>query len=97
MDSTICHAIKHKFCLEFYYNGGTRIVEPHCYGVSKAGNELLRAFQISGFSESGNPVGWKLFRIDKARDVKVSSDDFNGPRPEYNPNDSAMTTIYCAL
>ena len=29
------------------------------------GNELLRAFQIGGYSESSDPLNWKLFTLEK--------------------------------
>ena len=48
MNSLLCGAIQGKKMVNFYYDGGYRLAEPHCYGVSKDGNELLRAYQISG-------------------------------------------------
>lgn len=95
MNTTICSAIRSKQIITFYYDGGERSVEPFCYGVSSAGNEVLRGFQIGGYSESGNPVGWKLFRVDEISRIVLTNNTFQGNRPFYNPNDKAMTTIYC--
>ena len=97
MNQEICKAIESKNIITFYYDGGSRTVEPHCYGVSKNDKELLRAYQTGGYSESGNPVGWKLFSVEKISNLDVSSDTFEGPRFQYNPNDKAMATIYCCL
>lgn len=50
MNQIICEAIKSKRTLSLNYGGGARVVEPHCYGVSRSGEELLRAYQTSGHS-----------------------------------------------
>ena len=94
MNSLLCKAIKEKKVIHFYYDGGYRSVEPHCYGVSKDGNELLRAYQTGGHSESSKPVGWKLFRLDELSELSTTEDSFTSPRPQYNPNDKAMSSIY---
>lgn len=95
MNQTLFSAIRLRKIISFYYNGGTRNVEPYCYGISTAGNELLRAYQIGGYSQSGKSVGWKLFRVSNISNLKVIDKSFENIRPEYNPRDSAMTTIYC--
>jgi hypothetical protein len=97
MHALLCKAILEKKVIHFYYDGGYRCAEPHCYGVSKEGNELLRAYQTGGHSASNNPVGWKLFRVDKLSNITSTEDSFAGPRPEYNPNDPAMASIYSRL
>lgn len=96
MNSDICDAIKNKQLIEFYYNGGTRTVEPHCHGVTTAGNEALRGYQVAGYSESGN-MGWKMFDLGKASNINVLEETFNGPRPDYKRGDKGMSQIYCEL
>ena len=44
MNSNICDAIENQFVIEFYYEREIRIVEPHCYGVSSKGNEIIRGY-----------------------------------------------------
>ena len=97
MNSTVCTAIQGKKVMRFYYDGGYRLAEPHCHGVSKDGNELLRAYQVGGHSESGQTEGWKLFRLDELSSLSITDQSFAGPRPDYNPNDKAMASIYCNL
>jgi len=97
MNTTICRAIQERQLVQFYYDGGHRLVEPHCYGESKDGNELLRAYQISGHSKSGRSEGWKLFRVDELSSLRIIDRSFSGPRPQYNPNDKAMASVYCCL
>lgn len=97
MNASICEAISNREALSFYYDGGSRTAEPHCHGVSRDGNELLRAYQTGGYSSSGNPVGWKLFRVDGMSSVASTGDVFPSNRPQYNPDDSHMSTICCCV
>jgi predicted DNA-binding transcriptional regulator YafY len=90
MRSTLEEAIRSRSVLDLDYEPGRRLVEPHALGVSSEGNMLLRAYQTEGASASGEHVNWKLFRVDRIRTVALSSIKFSGPRPLYNPNDSAM-------
>ena|SRR3972149_12154159 len=96
MNSQICHAIRNMNLVEFYYNGGTRTVEPHCHGVTTAGNEGLRAYQVDGHSESGK-MGWKMFDLGNASDIQVLEETFDGPRSGFKKVDKGMSQIYCEL
>lgn len=91
----ICEAIRSRSVLEIYYDGGTRIIEPHCHGTSTAGNEVLRAFQVSGYSNSGRPHDWKLFVVSKIRNMNVRNQTFLENRPLYSPRDKNMSQICC--
>lgn len=97
MNQTICSAIQSRQIIRFYYNGGLRTVEPHSHGLSRARHELLRGYQTGGYSESGEPVGWKLFRVSEISSLEVTGERFAGARPGYNPHDSAMETIFCRV
>jgi hypothetical protein len=97
MNTTICNAISRRAVIQFYYDGGIRTVEPHCHGISTAGNEVLRGYQTGGYSESGNPVGWKLFDVSKMYSLSVTNQTFTQNRPSYNPNDTSMSTIHCRV
>jgi hypothetical protein len=97
MNTSICDAINRRLILKFVYRGLSRIVEPHCHGTGRANNEVLRAFQIGGESESGRAIGWKLFDVDQISGLVASSEVFTGTRPGYNPADSHMTSICCAV
>ncbi|MCX9009683.1 MAG: hypothetical protein OIN66_01050 [Candidatus Methanoperedens sp.] len=97
MNPVICSAIRSKQIIRFDYSGGLRTIEPFCYGVSTSGNEILRAYQRDGYSVSGKPAGWKLFRISGVSNLTVTDEHFDGNRPEYRSKDSAMATIYCCV
>ena len=83
-------AIRNRRRMNIWYAPGNRLIEPHTLGRSGDGNLLLRAFQVSGASASGEHHHWKLFRVDRMRSAEDGGDGFDGPRPLYNPDDSAM-------
>ena len=66
------------------------MVEPHAYGTDRKDRYLLRAYQVSGGSESGEFVGWKLFCEDEMIAVTETSTTFAGPRPDYKRGDRAI-------
>lgn len=97
MDEIIKKAIAEKKVLEFFYDGQRRIVEPHCYGLTTAGNWCLRGFQVAGGSVSGFVPHWKLFDLAEIRGLRMLEDVFLRPRPEYKRNDRAMVRIQAQL
>lgn len=98
MDSTICSAIREHKLIQLHYEWGHRVIEPHAYGVNNEGHELLRAYQVSGASQSHEPVGWKLFRVDEIRRLVLLEHTFQGARRGYKRGDKAMSyQIYCEL
>ena len=91
----ICSAIQSKKMIQFNYEDSTRVAEPYCYGESKAGNEVLRAFQIKGHSKSGNPVGWKLFRSSKMENIMVT-DEYFAIGHHYS-KEPVIKNFYCCI
>jgi len=102
---SIVNAIKGKDKIIIYYDGdepggrGLRNIEPVCFGYSKAGNPVLRAWDEEGASHTAykgeQPLpGWRLFRVDKIQSFRPSGDKFNQPKPGYNPRgDKSMTRV----
>ncbi len=97
MNAAICAAIQGRAILRFFYGGGTPTVEPHCHGISRADNEVLRAWQTDGFSESGDPVGWKLSEVRQITDLNQAGTAFSSNRPGYSPNDKYMKSVHCRV
>ena len=98
-------AIKKRQRVIVYYDGdepggkGLRIIEPVCYGYSKAGNPVLRAWDLEGSSHRAylgkKPLpSWRLFRVDKIITFKPTTETFNEVRPNYNPaGDKSMARV----
>tara|TARA_R110000824_G_scaffold37634_3_gene115690 strand:+ start:383 stop:676 length:294 start_codon:yes stop_codon:yes gene_type:complete len=97
MNPIICQAINERRLLRIDYTVGMRTVEPHAYGESAGGDELLRAFQVGGpHADPGHD--WDLFRLDRAGAIQILDAHFDGPRPGYRRDDSAMKGgIFCQL
>ena len=102
---SIVNAIKTKDKIIIYYDGdepggrGLRNIEPVCFGYSKAGNPVLRAWDEEGASHTAykgeQPLpGWRLFRVDKIQSFRPSGEKFTTPKPGYNPRgDKSMTRV----
>jgi len=98
-------SIKKRIVVTVYYDGdipggkGYRRIEPVCVGYSKAGNLVVRAWDIDGASHTDSigekPLpGWRLFRADKILTYQPTSDTFSEVRPNYNPNgDKSMERV----
>ncbi len=86
----ITAAINQRKVPKLSYPPGARLVEPHAFGWSADRKLLMRAFQTEGASASGEHEHWKLFRVDRAESIELSSASFDGPRPEYKRGDRAM-------
>ncbi|MBC7749160.1 MAG: hypothetical protein H7Z76_11405 [Methylotenera sp.] len=97
MKEQIIKAIENRNLLQFYYDENLRIVEPHTFGFSKKGNDILSAYQIDGKSDKGYVPDWKLFTISKILTLKTLERTFEGEREGYNTDDSRMITIYAEL
>jgi hypothetical protein len=73
---------------------GQRWVEIYCYGLSKAGNDVIRVYQVGGDTKTIQP-GWKMFRTDRVNDFRILGGTFDEARPLFNPTgDKSMTRIY---
>jgi predicted DNA-binding transcriptional regulator YafY len=101
----VANSIRNRNLVTIYYDGednggkGLRVIEPFCFGVSKAGNMVLRAWEREGASftaqKGEQPLpGWRLFRLDRIGSYNINpKDSFDSARPLYNPNDKGMTNI----
>ncbi len=96
MRNQIIQAITDKSLIQYEYEGGIRIVEPHCFGITTAGYDAVRAFQIDGYSSTGK-MGWKIFICAKISSLTILDKSFEFPRTDYKRGDKGMKTIYCEL
>jgi len=98
-------SIRKKIVVTVYYDGdepggkGYRRIEPVCVGYSKAGNLVIRAWDLDGASHTASigekPLpGWRMFRADKIFTYQPTTDNFTEVRPDYNPNgDKSMDRV----
>jgi len=96
MLNTIIDAINNKSVLSFTYKGIDRVVEPHAVGVSTAGNEVLRCYQIEGgHNKQGHD--WDLCTLSKILNLSLTGDSFSSARPGYAKGDKGMSRIYAEI
>jgi hypothetical protein len=99
--SDIMDIMQKRRLAELYYDDGEdpggkgrRWIEIYAYGKSKAGNDVIRAYQVGGDTKTIQP-GWKLFRVDRMNGFKKLGGTFNEARPLFNPTgDKDMIQIY---
>ena len=80
---------------------GPRIIEVYAYGLTKAGNPVIRAFQPFGDTASNVP-DWKFFRLDGITYWEDKNQVFTTPASDrypgvgkFNPNDDkTMSLVY---
>ena len=80
---------------------GARVIEVYAYGLTKAGNPVIRAFQPYGDTTSKVP-SWKFFRLDRISAWEDTNQTFSRPASDiykglgdFNPNgDLTMSVVY---
>ncbi|NHZ62644.1 hypothetical protein [Massilia genomosp. 1] len=97
MNSIIKLAIENKQVLELRYNEKVRLVEPHCYGTDKNGEEKLRCYQQGNRGLVYDKGAWKILSVSEIRNLTATGNNFRGPRPDYNPDDPQISRIYARL
>ena len=100
----VADAIKNRWVVKIKYKVSNddrigieeRVIQPVAYGVSKAGNLVLRAFQPQGDTKTQVPH-WKLFRLDRIVSWKALRNEimYSPPNEQYNPlGDRTMKSVY---
>lgn len=92
-----CEALGKRRCLALRYHGFARLVEAHVVGRTGEGEELMRAWQVSGGSTGGEPVGWKMMKLDAVSALRLTSQRSLAPRPGYNPDDPIVVDVICKV
>ena len=79
---------------------GARTIEVYAYGLTKAGNPVIRAFQPYGDTTSSTP-NWKFFRLDRITNWETTNQFFHRPASDFynvgkfNPTgDKSMSVVY---
>jgi hypothetical protein len=96
-DQRIISAIRHKWVLQFSYNGKLRTVEPQTYGLSSTGRELLRAYERPAGGVARRSGMAKLFDLKSMSGIQKSGEIFAEALPAHNPQDSAMVAVFATL
>jgi hypothetical protein len=81
IDEQLRFAIANKLLIQVSYNGSTRVMEPHDYGLLKGSQKLL-AYQLrrSGGGPRKALTGWRLLDVAKIDSCLVLEEPFPGSR-----------------
>ena len=94
----ICPAIGSRRLIGFSYHGAYRLVEPFCLGqLTPVDGDSLLGYQVSGYSEFGESVGWKLFRVSEIAGLYLSEEHCQPTRPDYKPDNYPWSAIHCRV
>lgn len=97
LEPMICDAISRRLLLMFAYSDSVRVVEPHLCAVNSAGNIVMSGWMLPGYSRSDPDGAWRSFLLERMWAVQMLPQHFDGSRPGYNPTDSHMRRVICAL
>lgn len=96
MRDEIIAAIQGHRVIAFTYSGIGREALPCAVGVSHAGNEVLRCYQVrGGHVEPGHD--WDLCELSKICNLIVTDRTFDNDPPGYRRGDRGMTRIFAEL
>ena len=96
IEDKICRSIHdHKLLKITYKEDPERIIEPYAYGLNRHGRKLS-AYQISGFSTSGNVPHWKLFKVELINRIEELDQQFK-VRSNYNPDYKIIPGVICKI
>ena len=87
VDAQLRYAIAHNRLIQLRYNGKTRTVEPHDYGVLNGTPKLL-AYQ--------RPV-WRTFEVSKIQSLTVLEKTFGGGRGDPRQHHLKWEVLYARV
>ena len=105
----VVDAIENKYRVNIHYAGtdntrgtGQRTIEVYAFGLTKAGNPVIRAYQPFGDTKTKKP-SWKFFRLDRiTRWEPLYKNKFYKPISDYDASiptanlngDNSMSVVY---
>ncbi len=89
VEGTLGHRV-----VDLVYHGFRRSVEPYLVGIHEAGEAILLAYQIAGFSHSGDVPGWRTFILAEISEATLTDCGFSAPRRDFNRDDPRMNEIF---
>ena len=93
MKNTIIAAIKNRNLLNVTCKGLNRTVAPYLIYESKAGDEILHSWQVSGEFDRTPPPDWCNLRIDEITSATALAEHYGQPQPEYNPDSTRFHRV----
>lgn len=83
-NEVICEAIETEKKLKFNYKGRPRRVQPYIHGWTADGDEMFKAYQTAGGSESFSNPHWRNFKPKNISELQLTDEDFTRVREDYD-------------
>ena len=83
MNHLVIPAIGSRRVLKLVHGGHERLVEPHVYGLDRAGEPVLLCYQVAGGGMTAADGEWKLLRLRDAESIVETETHFAHARPGY--------------
>jgi hypothetical protein len=96
MLQTIISAIRNREVLSFTYSGIHRVVHPAAAGMSSAGNDSLRCYQVQGGHVTPGHE-WDFCTISEISNLRTTGQHFASEPPGYKKGDRHLHPIYAEL
>ncbi len=97
MKRLIEQAVHTKRVIQLRYRGSDRIVEPHAYGLDRAGKALLLCYQEDDTDQRGAAGGWLRIRLGEVLKASETPQNFCAPRSGYIRNDPSFQVIFAQV
>ena len=96
MLQTIISAIRNREQLSFTYSGLSRVVQPAAVGVTSAGNDAVRCYQVEGGHVTPGHE-WDLCVLSGISGLRTTGQRFAVDPPGYRRGDKHLHPIYAEL
>ena len=86
IEEILRRAVLGRNLVEFYYEGGTKVIEPHMVAHNMNGHILLNGWFVRGDQKFGEE-GWQDYMLVGISQLKILPETFAKARFGYNPLD----------
>lgn len=94
----LANAVTARREVRFEYDGHPRVVQGARLGVHyTTGSIFLRGYQIGGSSSSDKPPFWRIFSVDKIKDLEVTDVVFTDDPPGHTASDAHMARVIAEI
>ena len=93
----ITQAIKERHKLLFTYHGKNRVADPHVFGISTKGNEVVLCWQTGGHSSKNDLPNWRMFETHEIQGLRIGDEHFTPQPKRHNTFESDIRTVYATV
>lgn len=92
MSKVIVSAIRDRRVLAIQAGQGERKVEPHAFGLDRAGKAILLCYDVSGPAAEGRR-GWALLMVNERMQITPQEECFSLARMGYRRDDTGLCSV----